>query len=165
MPNVTVNDAAIQLLYDNLATLPSKEYGTINMLPFAHDTETTRTVKRQVCEAIIELLDNNGYIKTHVPQPERLVQSVATVRCKACHETIIQLSTDPQGSANVVASLFISDIASRNVACPHGVVTSEDLRQHLEDQFRATMAEEEATMAAARAAVSGESDRRDGLTQ
>lgn len=134
-------DAAITLLYDNLASLPSSEYGPINLLPFAHDSEQTRTVKRQVCEAIIGLLDDAGMLKQDAP--EAVISHAVSIKCRSCASTIVETATDEFGAAGVDARAFIAAMASLNPDCPHAMLTAEDLRAHMEREFLAQMPDEE----------------------
>lgn len=138
-----VNELAIQLLYDNIAALPHEEYGVINMLPFAHDTETTRTVKRQVCEAVVQLFDSAGYLKNELPQSEPLPTHRVIVACAACHNELVSIITDDAGNSNVVGALFVSTIAKLNTDCPHNVVTIDDMRQKMQREFMALDNEED----------------------
>lgn len=134
--------AAISLLYDNLAALPSKDYGVINMLPFAHDSESTRTVKRQVCEAIVELFNSHDLLKDDVPQAQRPLGFEITVKCVVCERDLFSMPTSSAGVSRVDAAQFIGTMASLNPECPHGVKTLDDLRRHLEDEFLAEEAQE-----------------------
>lgn len=127
------NDEAVQLLYDNLASLPSEEYGTINLLPFAHDSDQVRSVKRQVCEAIVGLLDDAGHLKRHAVEP--LVNRDAVVQCDKCSNTLVSLPTNENGVGRVNATMFISSIARVNTQCPHGVTTLDDMRVHMQREF------------------------------
>lgn len=126
------------MLYDNIHGLPHDEYGVINFLPFAHDTETTRTVKRQLCEAIVGLLDRNGLMKsvTSESSSEPVANTTVDVKCTTCGQPIVQLSTR-DGISMVVARQFISSVASLNPECEsrHQVITMEDHRLYMESQF------------------------------
>lgn len=131
------NDAVVQLLYENIHALPHPEYGTIDMLPFAYDSDQTRMVKRQFSEAIIELLHTNGWLRDSTAPSEPVVNHAVSIRCHTCQNMLVDTMTDIAGNAAVNAQLFLGYLARLNPECPHKPVTPEDLRRHLEDEFRA----------------------------
>jgi len=135
------NAAAEQLLYDNLASLPSSEYGPINLLPFAHDSEQTRLVKRQVCQSIVGLLETHGLLKDETPKS--MIAAAVSVKCRACLSSLVETVTDEHGAAHVDARAFIAAMAGLNPECPHSVLTADDLRAHMEQEFVAQMGDEE----------------------
>lgn len=137
-------EQAVQLLYDNLAALPSKEHGPINMLPFAHDSEITRGVKKMVCEALVDLLDGSGLLKHEVPQAEALRTHEAMIECQICRKPLVHMITTSDGIMVVDARTFIGTIAGLNPRCPHGALTADDMRQHMQDEFYKAEAEDEA---------------------
>lgn len=138
MPN---DEAAVQLLYDNIHSLPGED-GPINMLPFAHDSEQVRSVKRMVCEAIVGLLASAGHLQTVAPI-EPLTTHDAVVQCVACNHELVCLPTNENGVGRVNAAMFISSISRLNVQCPHGVTTVDDMRLHMQREFDLAMAEDE----------------------
>jgi len=140
---IMANDAAVQLLYDNIHALPHEEYGVINFLPFAHDSEQTRTVKRHLCEAIVKLLDAGGHLNHDAPSVEPLVSHDAVVQCNQCNHELITLPTNENGVGRVNATMFISSISRLNAQCPHGETTLDDMRRHMEQEFALAEAEDE----------------------
>lgn len=128
-----VKDVVTQLLYDNLAFLPGRD-GPINMLPFSHDSETVRTVKRQVCEALVDLIDVHGHLNRDEPQDVSSETRLITISCTACHQELLSLPV-VEGKGTVIAALFISTIAKLNPDCPHAPITIEDQRRKMERAF------------------------------
>lgn len=130
--------AAIELVYANLAALPHKEYGTINVLPFAHDSELVRKIKRQVCEAIVDLLNDNGYFKDKETQQLPVLHQL-TVQCVDCAGELVSTTVDNGGISKVNAHTFIGLVSGINAACAsgHAQITVDDVRQHIEKQFYA----------------------------
>lgn len=134
-PLTGVKAVAVGLLYTHLAALPHKEYGVINMLPFAHDSEQVRMIKRHVCEAIVNLLDNHNLLATDAAEP--VVNHSVAVKCQTCATELVSLATDENGTAMVDARGFIAGLAATNPACQHGPLTIQDLRAHMEREFYA----------------------------
>lgn len=137
------NDVAVQLLYDNIHALPSED-GPINFLPFAHDSEHVRSVKRQVCKGIVELLDANDLLKDDAPTVEPLITHDAIVQCNRCGHELIRITTNVNGVGTVNPAQLIRGIAGLNVECPHRATTLDDMRLHMEKEF-ALAAEDEAS--------------------
>lgn len=130
--------AATQLLTQHLHALPHPDYGIINMLPFAHNSEQTHQIKRQVAEAIISLLDSNGFLGDTTREPT--TQSTVVLRCNTCAIQLAEL-TIQDGTAAVNASQYLAAIAALNPACPHNTLTIDDHRRHMERQLHATFDE------------------------
>lgn len=134
------HEPAVQLLYTNLGSLPSTEYGVMNLLPFAEDTEQALSYKRHVCECIIELLDTHGHLQHEAPQAQPAGHAVA-LRCLACRSPLVETIADENGFANVDAPLFIAGISGLNPDCPHQAITMDDHRRNMEREFAAQMPE------------------------
>jgi hypothetical protein len=136
-PQQTPNPA-VALLYDNIAALPHEEYGVINFLPFTHDSEQVRTIKRHTCEAIVNLLAAHGHLKDVADEPEPLIRRDVQMRCRQCAATLVFTATDETGIASVDPAMFISGLASLNPACPHDPITQDDMRREMETRFWAS---------------------------
>lgn len=136
---MTNTAAATELLNQHLHALPHPDYGVINMLPFAHNSEQTRQMKHQVAQAIIDLLDTNGYLADTTREPVEL--STVILRCKTCAAQLAEHTTDQQGTAAINAPQYIAAIAALNPACPHNPLTIDDHRQHMEQQVNAALDE------------------------
>lgn len=124
-------NAAVDLLYDHLGSLPHPEYGVINLLPWAVNSDQTNTLKRQVCEAIIEVFRSAGYpmVKDVPIEPSRDVK----VHCRACSSELFTAAVNDDGVANVPAAAFIASLARLRPECPHGVTTFDDQRRAIEE--------------------------------
>lgn len=131
-------DAATELLYQNIHALPDPEFGHINMLPFAHDSEQVRQLKRQFCAAITRLLNSNSLLASGVAEPpEPLTRHTATVKCGSCANPIAEIATDDRGLAMVNAHMFIGGVAKLNPQCPHAPLSPDDIRRDIEQRFYA----------------------------
>jgi hypothetical protein len=130
-----MNEAAVQLLYDTIHALPHDEYGVINFLPFSHDSDQTRTVKRHLCEAIVNLLDANGFVQNDVTPVQPLMSHDVVVTCRICGNELVQMNTNAEGVGSVNAAMFIGSISRLKTECPHGVTTLDDMRLHMEREF------------------------------
>jgi len=132
---MTSQRPAVQCLFDNLAALPSTEYGPINLLPFALETEQTRAMKWQVAAAIINLLEDNGFLKPEGRPEELLVNRPVEIACAKCRKTLVQIDTDEHGRSYVTPELFIPSVSGLNPECEHKRIGLDDLRQHMEREF------------------------------
>ncbi len=128
------NEAAIMFLYENIHALPDPEYGTINFLPFAHDSEQVRMVRRQMSEAIVRLLDSNGFMAKAAPAAKPPVRRNANVKCHACGALLVGARVGDDGVGRVDARAFISGIARLNPECPHAPLTFEDHRRYMQQK-------------------------------
>lgn len=137
------NQDAVQLLYDNLGQLNSPE-GPITLLPFAYDCEETRHVKRQVCEALVTLLEDNGYIAppaaTEPAAPSRRQQ--IQLRCRTCAELLMSTTVDESGVGMIHAPTLIEGMARKTPACPHTDITPADNVRRIEEAILATQQSE-----------------------
>lgn len=140
------NEAAIALLYDHIHALPHPEYGVMNFLPFAHDSEQVRMVKRQMCEAIVGLLDSGGLIRSEAPEVKAPARLVVSVKCRACNGLLFTSDVDEDGVGRVDARMFISVIANLNPNCPHKSLTFEDHRRFMVSKAEEQLAAEEAKL-------------------
>lgn len=52
---------AAELINDNIQALPHPDSGVLRLTMFSHQSETARKYKRQISEALVLLLENNGY--------------------------------------------------------------------------------------------------------
>lgn len=132
-----VNPAAVNLLVDNISALPHDEYGIINLLPFAHDSDAVRLVKRHFCEAIVNLLASHGHMSDNDDAEAVPGTVVVDLKCRDCGTTFTQVPVD-DGVAMLNASMFITQTSQLNTQCPHTPTTLEDMRAHMERQFYAT---------------------------
>lgn len=137
------NEAAIALLYDNIHALPHEEYGVMNFLPFAHDSEQTRAVKRQMSEAIVGLFESHGMMTQPAPASPVVSRDVA-VKCRTCATELVSLVTDEYGVAMVDAPRFIAQLSGSNPECDHAELTLKDMRLKMEREFYAAQEQGEA---------------------
>lgn len=137
---------AVQLLYDNLGQLNSPE-GPITLLPFAYDCEETRKVKRQVCEALVALLEDNGHMtpaavaEPAAPTRRQQIQ----LRCRTCGELLAATTVDENGVGMINAPTLIEGMARKNPACPHHDITPADNVRRIEQAILATQQPEGGT--------------------
>lgn len=140
------HEAAIALLTENIHALPHPKYGVMNFLPFSHDSEEVRMVKREMCEAIVGLLDSNGLIRDEAPEvkpPQRLAVSV---KCRVCNGLLFTSDVDEGGVGRVDARMFISMIANLNPECEHKSLTFEDHRRFMVSKAEEQLRDEEAKL-------------------
>jgi hypothetical protein len=131
------NSEAIELLYQNIGSLPDSEFGAINLLPFAVDSDQTNALKRKVCVAIVNLFQNNGFpmAKNTTPvEPERSVR----MNCHKCSTTLLTTQVSNDGVANLPATAMIATFAKLNPECPHNKLTPEDHRRMIEEAVLAS---------------------------
>lgn len=139
------NQDAVQLLYDNLGQLNSPE-GPITLLPFAYDCEETRHVKRQVCEALVALLEDNGHMTPAAVADTSATprsRSTITIRCRSCGETLATTTADANGAAMIHAPTLIEGMARKDPACPHRDITPADNVRRIEQAILATQQPQE----------------------
>ena len=123
---------AIDLLYSQLGALPDPEFGVINLLPWAQESDDTNAIKRRVCEAIIRVFENGGYSLTKEKLPGPPSRSVQ-IRCRSCSKLLFSAAVDSTtGVSAVPASLTLSALAQLSPECPHDTVTLEDQRRRIE---------------------------------
>ena len=125
---------AAELLYRHLGGLPDPDFGTINLLPFAQDSEETNAVKRRVCEAIVQVFENGGYSMTR-REPDSAPPRALHMKCRSCDTTLLTARVDKTGAASVPGTHTISSIARMTPECPHRLVTLEDQRRRIEEGF------------------------------
>lgn len=131
-----IRESTIQLLTEHIASLPHPEYGTINVLPFSHDSEQVRLIKRHVCEAITDLLISHGKLKTENTGGSASASGAVPVKCRASGDVLVDLDVH-DGVAMVDAAGFIAAVSRLNPACPHNAITIDDHRLKMEsDAFR-----------------------------
>lgn len=141
---IDAKERAVQLLYQHIDRLPHEEYGVINYLPFQHDSEQIRQLKRHVCEAVINLLSSHGCLNTALPE-DPPAQEIR-ILCRNGGDLITRLAVK-DGVALVNARNFIETMAGTNPECPHGTMTLDDMRNHMQHQLDIEMAAEEAAEA------------------
>lgn len=138
---VTEHAEAVQLLYDNLGALPHEEYGHINIMPFAHDSDQVSALKRQVAEGIVHVLSNAGLLRNRDAPPSTDSLLDVHVQCRMCSSHLFSVIAD-DGVANVPAASLISSVARLGPDCPHKVVTIDDQRRLIEGAVLASQGEQ-----------------------
>lgn len=133
-------ERATQLLYQHIDRLPHEEVGVINYLPFQHDSEQIRTLKRQTCEAIVNLLASHGCLAVEAPQQMTATQEVKVV-CRQAGDPIVRLMVK-DGVAVVNARNFIETVANTNPECPHAAMTLDDMRLKMQADMEREIAEQ-----------------------
>ena len=124
--------AVIDTLYANLGAIPHEQYGHINLLPWAVDSDETNALKRQVCEGLANLLADAGHLKTGESVPAEPSRDVK-LNCRSCSTTLLSAHVNEAGVANVPAATVISAVSKMNVNCPHSRVTADDQRRLIEE--------------------------------
>lgn len=138
-----VNQEAIELLIANIGNLPHHEYGVINLLPWAVDSDQTNALKRQVCEAIVGVFADAGYpMSREMSSAPAAATRDVTVSCRMCSATLASFAVSDGGVANVPAAAVISAMSKLNPECPHGVLTADDHRRAIEQAVLAQQANE-----------------------
>ena len=121
---------AVELLYRHLGGLPDPDYGTINLLPFAQDSDEVNAVKRRVCEAIVRVFEDGGYSLSRGADaaPPRQMR----VQCRECGSLLVSAAASDKGMAPVPGFHTIASIARLNPQCPHKPLTLDDQRRRIE---------------------------------
>ncbi len=130
-------DKVENILYANLGALPNEQFGHINVLPFAVESDQTNELKHLVARAIADLLANAGLLRDREDAPARPMRDVS-LNCRLCSTPILDLLVDENGVANIAAASILSTMARRNPECPHDVVTPDDQRRKIEEAVRAS---------------------------
>lgn len=53
---------AVEVLYNHLGSLPHPDHGNLRLVYFGHQSEGQKTITRNVAEAVVMLLESNGFI-------------------------------------------------------------------------------------------------------
>jgi len=53
---------AVEVLYNNLGSLPHPDHGNLRLVYFGHQSEGQKTITRNVAEAVVMLLESNGFL-------------------------------------------------------------------------------------------------------
>lgn len=134
---MTDRQEAVDLVYNNLGSLPDPEFGVLNIMPFTVDSDQTNAMKRRVAEAIVDLFASNGFLRDRTeeasPRPTRDV----SVSCRLCSAELMRLRVD-NGVANVPAATVLSAMARMTPECPHDVLTPDDQRRKIEEAVKAS---------------------------
>lgn len=136
MPDVP-GDPAVELLYQHLGALPDPDFGAINLLPFAVDSEQTNGLKRKVCQAVVALFRNDGYPMDRDAVPVEPSRTVA-LNCRQCSTTLLSVQVGEHGIANLAAANMLTGLAALNRECPHNVLTPDDQRRLIEQAVLAS---------------------------
>lgn len=137
----TERQEALDLLVANIGAIPHPEYGVINLLPWAVESEQTDALKRQVCEAIVELLATNGLLRERSEAPSSQPARNVSLNCRLCSTPLLNVRVDDSGTANLPAATILSTMARMNPECPHSIVTPDDQRRKIEEAVRAANGE------------------------
>lgn len=125
------NSEAVDAIYASLGALPDPDYGVINLLPWAHESDETNAVKRRVCEGIVRVFENAGYSfdrERDESEPSRNI----SILCRSCGKLLLRTNVDNRGIANVPGVTIISGMAAISDQCPHTPVTIDDQRRLIE---------------------------------
>lgn len=134
-----MTDEAVDLLEKQIASLPDDEFGVINLLPFAVDSDETNALRRRVCQAIVRVFRDQGYpMDRNVTATE---ERSVTVNCRQCGTTLLSAPVT-KGVANVPAAAMISGMAKLHSECPHRTYTADDQRQAIEQAVLAARGQE-----------------------
>lgn len=123
---------AIDLIYANLGALPHPDYGVINLLPFAVESDQTNELKRQVCEGIVRVLADAGFDMGRQERAPAEPTRNLEVKCRLCSTTLANFNVS-DGVANVPAATLIAALSKLHPECPHAVMTADDQRRAIEE--------------------------------
>lgn len=122
-----------ELIANNLVALPHPD-GTPRVLPGFSTQLLPETLHEQVGktakdigDAIVNLLEINGYRITNEPEPAQtstpaLADSIANLHCNSCDTRLMQLNISNPSKVLTSGRMFIQGISSRNPECPHDAV-------------------------------------------
>ena len=136
--------SAVDLLCDNIHALQDPDFGTINLLPWSYQSDQNNAIKRKVCQAIVQLFQDNGYPMEIDEAPPVEVSRTISMNCRQCSTELLTLRASDDGVANIPAASVISAIGSMNPECPHDVMTADDHRKLIEDAAMEFMNRDEA---------------------
>lgn len=54
-------EIAVEVIYNNIHNLPHPDHGSLRLVYFGHQSEGQKTITRNVAEAIVMLLEDNGH--------------------------------------------------------------------------------------------------------
>ncbi|AZS07526.1 hypothetical protein PBI_DUKE13_190 [Mycobacterium phage Duke13] len=127
---MSVYDEAVQLLRDNIGSLPDDEFGHLNLFPFSYESDETNGLKLKVCMSIAKLLQNSGLLASDEAAPA--VSKSVRVSCSSCDTTLLSTVVSETGGAPVPAAAVISSLSKMDTACPHKVMTLDDQRKMIQ---------------------------------
>jgi hypothetical protein len=133
-------DPAVELLYENIAALPDPDFGHLNYVPFLHDSDQAKAMKRKISQGVVLLFRDNGYPMSK-EESAPIVSRDVSLRCRSCSTVLLKTHVDESGTANVPAATIIASLAQMESECPHKVVTPEQHRRRIEEAFKAAKAE------------------------
>jgi hypothetical protein len=89
---------AVDLLYQNLQALPHPAAGLVRLTMFAHESDGIRTLKRQVSESVILLLESNGYhICNGLSEAQALLESAGYAVVPPSDAAAVDVATELAG--------------------------------------------------------------------
>lgn len=136
-------DPAVELLYDNIGHLPDPDFTTLNILPFMHESDGARALKRKVAQGIVSLFRGAGYPMDKVEASTPVVSRDIMIHCRSCSTLLLKTHVDGSGRANVPAATVLAGLAVMESDCPHTVVTPEMQRERIQNAVLAAKAEQE----------------------
>ena len=135
-------DPIVDLLYENIHALPA-DGGHLNFIPFMHDSEQTRLMKRKMSSAIVELFRTAGYLADASEESRTMVSRDVSIHCRSCSSLLLKTHTDEEGRAHVPAAHVIDTIGKLSHECPHEPITPEMQRQRIEQAVLAAKAQQQ----------------------
>lgn len=129
-------DEAVGILYKHIGNLPDKDFGAINMMPFAVDSEASNAFKLKVSKAIVNVFRSNGFALDNSGAAPVVPSRRVSIHCRACSSLLLRAVISDDGVANIAAPDLIATMAKLNPACPHQELTLEDHRRFMDEVLK-----------------------------
>lgn len=124
-------DEPTKHLYNHIGALPSEEFGVMNLMPWAVESDQTNAMKVGVCAAIIDVLREAGFIANPDDTTRNPARAV-TLACRSCSAVLTSIAVEDSIS-NLPASSFITNMARLRPECPHEPVSADDQRRAIQE--------------------------------
>jgi hypothetical protein len=121
---------AVELLAKNLQALPHPDGTHLRFLHFSTFAQTDDTIVQQVNglaqgvgEALVNLLETNGYTLTHTDDPKPVDATgtkTASIHCNTCGERLMLVTLDDNLRGATDGPQLIQAISKMGQECPHG---------------------------------------------
>lgn len=122
---------AAELIAENLSALPHPDGGVCQLPGFSGQLlpdalrEQMADSARQIGEAVVYLLESNGFRLESGPPPppaEAPVDRIAHVHCRLCDTRLLSLNVSNAGHVTVDGRRLVESLAARDGGCPHAGV-------------------------------------------
>lgn len=132
---MTDHSAVIDHVYGILGAIPHETYGSINILPFAAESEQSNQLKRECAEGLVKSMASQGFITDPDSATPEITRQIR-VLCRSCGTVLFSGTTDHNGGITVAAPALLSTLARLQAECPHSAITPEAQRAFIEEAIK-----------------------------